>query len=120
MAGKKSLGSWDSNDKRTKAGKNTNVSHPHKEFDAAVDITGSVIKFGFNALKGKKKPSASNKTVKSNTTSSGIKDISKEETEEEKTERLKKDKKALPFIIIGAIIGVGLVIWFWVWVISLF
>lgn len=120
MAGKKSLGSWDSNDKRTKAGKNTNSMHPHRDFDAAVNLTGSVLKFGFNSLTGKKKTSASSKTVKVNSSKTYETVPEKIETEEEKKERIKQDKKALPYIIVGAIIGVGLVIWLWFWIASLF
>jgi hypothetical protein len=52
MAGKKARGSWDSNDKRTKAGKSTSTYHPHKDFDAALGMIGSL--FGAGRKKAKK------------------------------------------------------------------
>jgi hypothetical protein len=52
MAGKKARGSWDSNDKRTKAGKSISTAHPHKTLDAAVGLIGGL--FGGEKKKVKK------------------------------------------------------------------
>jgi len=52
MAGKKARGSWDSNDKRTKAGKSVSTLHPHVLTDAAMGLLGSL--FGGGKKKAKK------------------------------------------------------------------
>ena len=55
MPGKKSRGSWDSNDKRTKAGRDDKSYHPHRDTEALLGAIGSVLSSGF-----KKKKSANN------------------------------------------------------------
>jgi hypothetical protein len=108
-------GTFNHNDKRTKLGKSksSGTKAMYEQYDAVTGLIGGVF-----SSKGKpKKPSNAKKTNEKRVSSSYEEYV---ETEEEKTERLKKDKKALPFIIIGAIIGVGLVIWFWFWIVSLF
>jgi hypothetical protein len=52
MAAKKARGSWDSNDKRTKAGKSVSTAHPHLATDAALGLLGGL--FGGGKKKTKK------------------------------------------------------------------
>ena len=59
MAGKKSRGSWDSYDGRTKAGKSKSTYHPHRDADAFVDMMGSLFSKGAGALKSKGKKTGS-------------------------------------------------------------
>ncbi|MFM7017731.1 hypothetical protein [Flavobacterium sp.] len=111
MAGKKALGSWDVNDKRTKAGKEKHLqTNGVKMFDATVGIAGNL--FGKSK---KKKP-----IKKSNSYKETYDYPEKELTEEEKQLIIEKDKKSLPYIIGLAIICVVLVIFFWIFIISLF
>jgi hypothetical protein len=114
--GKKARGSWDSDDKRTKAGKAKSTYHPHKDFDTAVSLIGGL----FNSTKKKNKPINSSTEEKKQVSSTLNYEETKTETEEEKVERQRKDRKALPYIIILGLIGFVLVIMFWVWIISLF
>ncbi len=111
MAGKKALGSWDVNDKRTKAGKEKHVqTNGVKMFDATVGMAGGL--FG----KSKKK-----KPTKKSTTSSSSYDYQETYlTEEEKQQIKEKDRKSLPYMIGLGIVCVVLVIFFWIFIISLF
>lgn len=110
MAGKKALGSWDVNDKRTKAGKEKHVqTNGVKMFDATIGMAGSL--FG----KSKKK-----KPIKKSTSSVSY-DYQETYLSEEEKQRIKeKDKKSLPYIIGLAIVSIVLVIFFWLFIISIF
>ncbi len=112
MAGKKALGSWDVNDKRTKAGKQKQIqTNGVKMFDSTVSIASGLFKTG------KKK----NTKTKSNSYSSSTSNFEYEVlSEEEIQKRKEKDKKSLPYMIILGVISVILVIFFWLFIISLF
>jgi hypothetical protein len=112
MAGKKALGSWDVNDKRTKAGKEKQIqTNGVKMFDSTVSIASGLFKTG------KKK----NTKTKSNSYSSSTSNFEYEVlSEEEIQKRKEKDKKSLPYMIILGVISVILVIFFWLFIISLF
>ena len=112
MAGKKALGSWDVNDKRTKAGKQKHIqTNGVKMFDSTVSIASGLFKTG------KKK----NTKTKSNSYSSSTSNFEYEVlSEEEIQKRKEKDKKSLPYMIILGVISVILFIFFWLFIISLF
>lgn len=117
MTGKKARGSWDSYDGRTKAGRSKSIGHPHQTTEAAEKLIGGL----FNSAK-KSLKNTSNKP-KTSSTSDIHKNSSyqtREFTDEEKQLNKEKDKKRLPFLIVLGVIGLSLVIWFWVWIVSLF
>jgi hypothetical protein len=119
MAGKKARGSWDSDDKRTKAGKAKSTYHPHKDTEAFLSLTGGLLKTGFNSINSKRKPKEITLDSQGNLTDK-INSKGKVETKEELEAKKEKDKKSLPYVIGLAIIGLVLVVAFWVWVISIF
>jgi hypothetical protein len=112
MAGKKALGSWDVNDKRTKAGKEKQLqTNGVKMFDSTMSIASGLFK------SSKKK----NTKTKSNDSYTSTGNFEYEVlTEEEIQKRKEKDKKSLPYMIIIGVISVILVILFWLFIISLF
>lgn len=111
MAGKKALGSWDVNDKRTKAGKQKHVQvNGVKMFDSTVNLASGLFKAG-----------KKNTKKKSNNSFSSTSNFQYEVLSEEEIRiREEKDKKSLPYIIILGVISVILVIFFWLFIISLF
>ena len=113
MAGKKALGSWDVNDKRTKAGKEKQLqTNGVKMFDSTVSIASGLFKTGKN--KNTKTKSKSSYAASTN-------DFEYEVlSEEEIQKRKEKDKKSLPYMIILGVVSIVLVIFFWLFIISLF
>jgi hypothetical protein len=113
MAGKKALGSWDVNDKRTKAGKEKQLqTNGVKMFDSTVSIASGLFKTG------KKK---NTKTKSNNSSYSSSNNFEYEVlSEEEIQKRKEKDKKSLPYMIILGVVSIVLVIFFWLFIISLF
>ena len=83
MAGKKALGSWDVNDKRTKAGKEKQIqTNGVKMFDSTVSIASGLFKTG------KKK----NTKTKSNSYSSSTSNFEYEVLSEEEIQKRKRQK----------------------------
>ena len=118
MSGKKARGSWDSNDKRTRAGKSSNSYHPHKDTDAFMNFAGGMLKSGFNSLGSKSKSKNSRVSEVEFSENSKGSASNYALSEEEKAEQIKKDKKSLPLIIGLSLVGLILVIWFWIWIVS--
>lgn len=112
MAGKKALGSWDVNDKRTKAGKQKQLqTNGVKMFDSTVSLASGLFKTG-KKKNNRPKPSNSYSTVD---------DYEHEMlSEEEIQKRKEKDKKSLPYMIILGVISLILVIFLWLFIMSLF
>jgi hypothetical protein len=117
MAGKKALGSWDVNDKRTKAGKSKHLqTNGVKMFDNTVGLATSL----FKSNKKSKKVKSNSKVDYSAANYDADNYDYTPLTEEEKRIQAEKDKISLPFLIIGGIISVILVLLLWVFIISLF
>jgi hypothetical protein len=96
MAAKKARGSWDSDDKRTKAGRDTRAYHPHKDTDAFFNLVGGALSGAKNKVKSSAKSSKTSSSKSSSSrpklTQKMIDDAIREE--EEEMARLKEAREA--------------------------
>ncbi len=118
MAKNSARGTWDSNDKRTKAGRSKSTYHPHKDLDAVFGLAGSLF-----ANKKKVKSTSKKKNVEFDEDydfdySSGNESSGKNENIGSQNEKLSVSMKV--FMGVLAVGGIGICIVFWLWIASLF
>jgi hypothetical protein len=122
MAKNSARGSWDSNDKRTKAGRSVSTYHPHKDTDAVIGMVGSLFS------KNKKKSNVSSNVSKKSKSREPDFEFDDQtdfrnssQVAESPTQMYQKQGPVMKTILVVLIlVGLGVSLAFWFWIVSLF